>query len=404
MPIINSLFDNDLYKFTMQRAVLNYKQGIPVKYVFNNRNPQDKFYSDFDKVLTEEIRSMAELRATDAEIAFLQSSCPFLDAQYIEYIRNFRFNPDSITVSVTKDRQLSLEISDTWENAILWEVPLMAIISELYFADQDNWNRDLNVQSQRLAEKTLFMKDSFAYQNFRFSDFGTRRRRSYLTQNLVVKQLSELKNNFIGTSNVHFAHKYNLTPIGTMAHEWIMGISALESLRYANRHAMQIWSKIYQGKLGTALTDTFGDEAFWKDFDGELARLYDGIRHDSGCPFEFVKRAIRGYENLGIDPATKTIVFSDGLDFPTAIKIFHTQGHSIKRLFGIGTNLTNDYTTLNGNVSKPLNMVIKMSSCNSIPVVKLSNNPLKAIGDPDAVRVAKWTHFGEPLDKKKVCV
>jgi nicotinate phosphoribosyltransferase len=193
---------------------------------------------------------------------------------------------------------------------------------------------------------------------------------------------------------------FDVKPLGTMAHEWIMGISALEGLLHANKHAMRIWSDVYKGNLGTALTDTFGSAAFFNDFDGVLARLFDGLRHDSGDPIEFAEKAIKAYKNLGINPMTKTIIFSDGLDVDTALKIAESLNGKINFSFGIGTNLSNDFRTADDPraVSKALNMVIKMMSCNGVDTVKISDVESKVIGEKDAVRVALWTFFKIPLD------
>jgi nicotinate phosphoribosyltransferase len=267
----------------------------------------------------------------------------------------------------------------------------MAMISELFFIHCDNdWDdRD---QEAKLAAKSDRLR------HITFTDFGTRRRRSFATQEAVVAYFKKHNAYFMGTSNVHLAHKYNVRPIGTMAHEWIMGISALEGLRHANRYAMKIWSDIYKGELGTALTDTFGTDVFWADFDVALAKLFDGPRHDSGCPFGFTDKTVANYKRLRIDPTTKTAIFSDGLDTDLAVRIDDYCKGKIRSSFGIGTHFTNDFTKPNGDVSKPLNMVVKLAKCDGVPVVKLSDTPTKAIGDRDALRVAKWTFFGQALD------
>jgi nicotinate phosphoribosyltransferase len=262
----------------------------------------------------------------------------------------------------------------------------MAIVSELYFSwINPKWTLE-NYENQTV-NKALTLSSC------NYSEFGTRRRRSYETQNSVIQTLKN-KNGFQGTSNVHFAHMYDLRPIGTMAHEWIMGISALEGLQHANRHALRAWSKVFKGNLGIALTDTFGSDAFFEDFDGYTARLFDGVRHDSGDPHTFAEKTIKAYNKLHIDPLTKAIIFSDGLTPIDAIAIKNQWDKFIKVRFGIGTNFTNDF----GSNSPALNMVIKLTECAGVPVVKLSDTPSKAIGDPDALRVAKWTFFKIPLD------
>lgn len=387
MPIIKSLLDNDMYKFTMQAAVLKYRQHVPVKYVFSNRRPEGKFNEAFMQAFQYELDAMSHLAATHDELSWFQRTCPFLTDQYIEYLRNYRYNPSEINAKLVNG-DLQLEINGPWDRTILWEVPLMAVISELFFTHCDtNWEHDEVAQANTLIGKAERLKECT------LADFGTRRRRSYDMQDLVVRTLKQHHPKFVGTSNVHLAHKHGTKPIGTMAHEWIMGISALESLRYANRHALNIWSKVFRGDLGIALTDTFGTDAFFEDFDRYLSKLFDGVRHDSGDPLVFARKAISHYKKLGIDPMTKTIVFSDGLNVDTALEIYAALTGQIRMSFGIGTHLTNDYAG-----SKALNMVIKLWECNGIPVVKLSDVATKQIGNDDALRVANWTFFNRPLD------
>lgn len=394
MPIITSMLDNDLYKFTMQRAVLGYKQKVPVRYVFNNRRPDGKFNDAFMEQFNRELAHMGTLHTINSEIGFLVETCSFLGAEYLQYLHNFRYKPEQVTAKLVGNGDLELEINGPWEETILWEVPLMAIISELYFNYcDDDWERGGVPQDKKLRQKAEIL------QNVTFADFGTRRRRSYETQDMVVRFFKHLcPRNFVGTSNVHLAHKHEVKPLGTMAHEWIMGVSALEGLKHANRHALKIWSDVYKGDLGTALPDTFGSEAFFGDFDSYLARLFDGVRHDSDDPIKFMERVVKHYKSLRIDPMTKTIIFSDGLTSQEAQRISHHCHNRIRCSFGIGTHFTNDYDKPGGLPSKALNMVIKLSHCAGVPVVKLSDNPGKAIGDKDALRVAKWTFFGTPLD------
>lgn len=386
MPVLNSILDNDLYKLTQQKAILSYRQDVPVRYTFSNRRPEGMFNQAFADALLDELDAMRTLRLTSDEAGWLAEQCPFLGQDYFAYLRNYEYNPTEINFEV-RDGELSLDINGPWERTILWEVPLMATISELFFRHCDtNWkHKALKVRAE-LENKAIYLN------RCHWADFGTRRRRSYITQDLAVSTFKG-RHGFVGTSNVHLAHKHGVKPIGTMAHEWIMGISALEGLRYANRHSLKIWSDIFHGNLGIALTDTFGTEAFFGDFDMPLAKLYDGVRHDSGDPIEFGEKVILHYQSLGISPLSKTIVFSDGLNPKEAVRIHERLRNRIGVSFGIGTNFTNDYEG-----SKALNMVIKMWSCNDIPVVKLSDVIGKRIGDADALRVARWTFGGHGLD------
>lgn len=406
--MIHSILDQDLYKLSMQNAVLQLYPKVSVVYRFTNRNLNMKFNGAAYNEIKKAVQEMKGLALTKEERDFLRERCPYLSASYLSFLKEYRYDPNRVSIQLVKDN-LEIEISGSWIETILWEVPLMAIISESYFLHVDKkWNmlgqaREIEMK----GDKLMGMVD-------RFTDFGTRRRRNLEIQDLVVRTFKRTNVNFFGTSNVHLAHKHNTRAIGTMAHEWIMGVSALEGLRFANRIALHKWQQVYQGSLGYALTDTFGTRAFFKDFDQQLARVYDGVRHDSGCPFTFADNVIRHYESLGIDPKTKIIVFSDGLDPEKAIAISHhcnpfdsktKTSRRIQASFGIGTNFTNDFYKYEPGEnlvekSKPLNMVIKLYKVNDIPVVKLGDGDGKATGDKDALRVARWTFFNKPLDYK----
>lgn len=387
---MKSMFDDDLYKFTMLQAVLKKHPGTPVSYVFSNRRREGKFNDKFHDALRDQIKGMAELRATDGELTQFFGMCPFLDEPSLRpFLANFRFNPDQIETTL-KDNDLELRILESpWESAIRWEVPLLYTISELFFRYCDtNWTWNVEQQTKAIQSKAVTLAGC------NFADFGTRRRRSYDVQDLVVKTFLSRKG-FRGTSNVHLAMKHNTRPIGTMAHEWLMAISVLRGLRHANKFALTEWSDVFNGDLGIALPDTFGTKAFFEDFDGYLARLFDGVRHDSGDPYEFGEKVIAHYKKLGIDPTTKMIVFSDGLTSDLGSKLcVHFEGR-IRVSLGIGTHFTNDFPN-----SKALNIVIKMATCLGIPVVKLSDVFTKAIGDKDALRVARWMFEQIPLDAK----
>jgi len=403
MPYIKSLLDNDLYKITMQKAVLQHYPDAWVTYKFTNRNLNMKFNGAAYNAIVENIKAMADLALTVNEFLYLKDY-KFLDVGYLEYLRNYRFKPEQVTVKFL-DGDLDIEIYGPWVETILWEVPLMAIISEAYFEHVDTeWSHigyhtprgTGRIWQEMYDYKTLDKAIQLKNMNDKFTDFGTRRRRSYETQDIVVKTFKESGvPNFFGTSNVHLAMKYGVRAVGTFAHELVMGVSALDGLRYANKFALQKWQETYQGSLGYALTDTFGTDAFFRDFNQLLARVYDGVRHDSGCPFTFADRIIDHYNKLGIDPTTKLIVFSDGLDVEKALAISKHCAGRVRCSFGVGTFLTNDFPN-----SKPLNMVIKLYDVNGIPVVKLSDSPSKATGDKDALRVALWTFNHKPLDAK----
>jgi nicotinate phosphoribosyltransferase len=385
--VIQSILDNDLYKFTMQQAVLELYPAASVTYEFINRRPSERFGREFFGALTESIQQMARLQLQPDERSFLQRQCPYLKPAYLDYLENYRYDPAQVDARLDDRQGLRIEIRGSWHRTILWEVPLLALVSQLHGKYVDTgWTSD--GQAEQIAVKSSLLQRAGCV----FADFGTRRRRSYAIQELVVGALRE-NPGFVGTSNVHLAHRHDLRPIGTMAHEWIMAHSVLCGLRHANRFALEAWCRVYNAQLGIALTDTYTSRAFFDDFDAYYARLYDGVRQDSGCPFEFTDAAIEHYRKLRIDPATKTIVFSDGLNPELAARLNAHCGGRIRCSFGIGTNLTNDFP----GFPAP-DIVIKLASVDGIPVVKLTDDPAKATGQPDALRVARWTILAAPLD------
>jgi nicotinate phosphoribosyltransferase len=391
--IINSILDTDLYKLTMQAFVLAKYPETTVTYTFNNRNKDMKFNKNFLNALHCEIGDFSCLKLKNDEFDYLRAMCPYLPITYLEYLKNFRFNPNDIELDLDDQNQLQLTIKGKWRDTILWEVPLMATISQLYFQAVDtDWNTDQKVQENNANQKAIKLSKN----NCLFADFGTRRRRSLRSQIIVVDVMKEYAK-FVGTSNVHLAYKFNVKPLGTTAHEMIQATAALESMNHPNRFFMENWAEVYKGSLGTMLPDTYGINSFLKDFTMEKAKLWDSVRHDSGDPYTFTDKIVNHYKQLNIDPLTKTIIFSDGLDVNTAIEINEYCKGKIKCSFGIGTNFTNNFVKINGEKSKPLNMVIKLQTVNGIPVVKLSDTPTKAIGDPTMIKIMKNIHFGEPL-------
>jgi nicotinate phosphoribosyltransferase len=372
----------------MQQAVLELFPNSNVEYRFKNRG-KHRFTPAFLAELKRQIQLMSTISLTDKEYLWIKENIPFFTPAYLEYLKNYRFDPSEIQVSLGEDNDLVIDIGGSWHSTILWEVPLMAMISELYFKMIDTeWDGSLDHVYAKAHAKHAMMRREYAS----FAEFGTRRRRSYAIQDKVI-QAFQTYSGFNGTSNVHFAMKYNLKPIGTMAHEWIMGVSALEGLRHANFHALQNWVRVYNADLGIALTDTFGTPAFFKNFNMRLAKLYDGVRHDSGNPLTFADSVIEHYKSLGINPMSKVIVFSDGLDVKKCLEIaVYCQGR-IRFSFGIGTHFTNDFEG-----SPALNMVIKIWKCDGVYVVKLGDGTGKTMGNGDAVRVAQWTFNDTPLD------
>ena len=381
MPIINSIVDNDLYKITMQFAIIKTFPNSEVEYTFVNRG-KTQFPDGFDYELRKEIDSMRNLALTQEEKKFLQEKCGhYLDRPYLDFLEGYRYEPSEVGV-ILKDGELNIKIRGFWYRTVLWEVPLMALISELYFKMTNQEPAERGNRQQNNVDKGI----AFQVNNMILSEFGTRRRYSYQVQDEVVSDLKSCygSNTFLkGTSNVHFAMKYGLNPHGTHAHEWVSGIAAIKGYSHANKHMMECWSNVYNGSLGIALTDTFGVNSFLRDFDIKFSKLFDGVRHDSGNPIEFADKIINHYNSLGINPNSKTIIFSDGLDLETCLEIYkHCKG-KIGCSFGVGTNLTNDVGV------KPLNMVIKLTKINSMNVIKLSESKNKHTGDSETIEIVK---------------
>ncbi|MFA7219763.1 MAG: nicotinate phosphoribosyltransferase [Synergistaceae bacterium] len=402
-PIITSMLDDDMYKFCMQQAFMELFPNAIGSYRFNNRG-NHRFNQDFVDSLNYQIQEcMPALKVTDAEIEWFSSVSPFLKPWYLEALRNFRYDPNGVEVRLSEDNNLIWETKGLVREKMMWEVKMMATISELYFKLIDtDWN--MNGQEDLARGKANDLSENNCF----FIDFGTRRRRSYHTQDMVVRNMRDFspenvkpnfKGGFTGTSNVHLSHKYGLIPKGTQAHEFFQAMQALEGVRNSNYYAMNNWVRVYNGSLGIALPDTLGTEQFLKNFGLRYAKLFDGVRWDSGDPYWFTDIMLNHYRGLGIDPLSKTIIYSNALDVKKAIEIRKYCEGKIKSSFGIGTFFTNDFnkTSSPAEVSKALNMVIKLWSVNDIPVVKLSDDKGKEMGDSDAVRVAKWMVYGKPL-------
>jgi nicotinate phosphoribosyltransferase len=330
----------------------------------------------------EQINAMSGIGLTDTEQTFLEKRCgDFLDPAFIDLLKGFRYNPDEVCI-----RDGHVEVEAEAYRAGLWEMPVLSILQELYFQDCANLGlaESTDVANQRACAKATKLRENGCF----FADFGTRRRYSVANHDAVVRGLIEGgRDNFVGTSNVHLAQKYSLKPIGTQAHWWFQLHAAKYGYRMANRMALSRWVDIFSGRLGIALTDTFGTKDFLRTFDVFFGKLFDGLRHDSGCPFRFGDMVIEHYKRLGIDPKSKTIVFSDGLDVDKAIAINNYLKGKIKVSFGIGTHFTNDVGV------KPVSLVFKLWEVlvddEWVPAVKLSDDIGKNTGDPAAIQLAK---------------
>jgi nicotinate phosphoribosyltransferase len=385
--IIKSMIDDDFYKFSMQAAILELFPDAVAHYRFINRGKQRFNKSFLGELQYRVCNCFPELAVTDEELKWYRKACPFLKTWYFDYLKNYRYNPDQVKISLGEDNNLVIDIEGKWCETVLWEVKLMATISELYFKIIDtNWNRD--GEAERAKDKMNQLQDWSCIT----TDFGTRRRRDFKAQEIVVNIMRGF-DKFVGTSNVYLSFLNGMIPKGTQAHEWYQGMQALFGIRHSNYFGMENWVKVYNGDLGIALTDTLGTDQFLKDFDLRFAKLFDGVRCDSGNEMEFVDKMVAHYKKLKIDPMTKTIIFSNALDCRKAVDIARYCRNVIRCAFGIGTFFSNDFTN-----SPALNMVIKLWSVNGIPVVKLSDDKGKVMGDPDAIRVTKWECFGTSLD------
>jgi nicotinate phosphoribosyltransferase len=365
--MIQSLLDNDQYKFTMQQALLKLGfASIPVEYKFQCRT-KDIFFSSSFRYIKSAINDLSGIKLEKNEYDFLRSRRYFSD-EYLQFLKGFKFDPQCVDINI-QGENLHLKIRGPWFNTILFEVPILSIISQhmCRFGSE-------KIANDRLDKK---LKKVSAIENFKYGDFGTRRRNSLSWHNKVIKKCKEMTpHQFIGTSNLFFALKYNIKAIGTMAHEWLQ---AHQQLNYrlidSQKMAFENWIKVYRDDLGIALSDVINTESFLKDFSDPLFyKLFSGVREDSEKdPIRFGHQIIDFYNLRGIDPKTKTIIFSNGLNFDKAVEIFNSLHSLINVSFGIGTNLTNDF-------DKPaLNIVIKMISCNHQPVAKISNSPGKGM-------------------------
>lgn len=391
--IIKSILDNDLYKFTMQFFVLQHYNEAEVEYTFNNRDKSMVFTKKAVKEIKKQVKMMSMLTLTDEEYDWMKNELYFLPVEYRQYLSAYRFNPSQVYITFN-NKNLEIKVKGKWRETILWEVPLMAIISEVYFKKVDI---DWNMKSQKLLanQKAVKLNSVGSF----FTDFGTRRRRNFKTQDIIVSEMKKYEY-FAGTSNCHLAMKHGVKALGTCAHEAISAVAGLTSLNHPNKEFMEKWSSTYKGSLGTMLPDTFGLESFLKDFSLEKSKLWDGVRHDSGDPYLFVDKIVDHYKKLKIDPISKVIIFSNALDVDTVIKIKEYCRGKIKCSFGIGTHFTSDFYKKSDKITKssPMNMVIKMTKANDIPIVKLSDDPGKAIGDEKMINIMKYIHFDNYTD------
>ncbi len=392
--IVRSLLENDLYKFSMWQALLHSHPGARAEYTFVCRNEPRYPLGDLADDIERELDHLCTMFFAQDELDYL-SSLSYIKDDFVDYLTVFRFQRRFVKVEKRGDN-LAIHASGPLVHVMGFEVFILYIVSELYYR-RLMWNGVIEEARDRLMKKIAYLSGELAnlegdepVSPFILFDFGLRRRYSGEWQHEVIATLKrELPDQFKGTSNVFLAKELGVTPVGTMAHEYIQAFQAFGiRLRDFQTAALEAWVQEFRGDLGTALTDVIGIDAFLDDFDLYFAKLFDGLRHDSGDPYEFGEKVIAHYRKLRIDPRTKRLVFSDSLDLPHAVAIYkHFKGR-IQTSFGIGTNLTNDTSI------PALNIVMKMTSCNGQPVAKLSDSPGKTLCEDETFMAYLRQVFG----------
>ena len=394
--IIGSLLDTDLYKFTMMQVVLHQFPGAQVEYRFKCRNAEidpatgqvKMALAPFAAEIRDEIRLMCGLHFQEAELAYLRSM-RFIKSDFVDFLGLFRLNEKYVTVSALPSGEIDITIRGPWLHTILFEIPILAIVNEVYFRNTQRLP-DL-LEGRRRLDVKIGQLRSEGLSDLKIADYGTRRRFSKAWHEEVLRVLSArlgtgqspghaagVGGQLAGTSNVLHAMKLGLVPLGTMAHEYLQACQALgPRLRDSQTYAFESWAKEYRGDLGIALSDVYGMSAFLRDFDLFFCKLFDGARHDSGDPFDWGERMLAHYSRNRVDPRTKTLIFSDALTVPRTIELYQRFRGRCQLAFGIGTNLTNDLGY------EPLQIVIKMVRCNGQPVAKLSDTPSKNMCDDE---------------------
>ena len=374
-PIITNLLTQDAYKFSMGQAILHQFPSYTTTWTFKCRNKDVFFTPEMVGEIRDQIRAYCTLRFTEEELDYL-GTIRWIKPDYVHFLRLWQPRYEDFAISADTACGLSIEATGTWLNTSMYEIPTLAIVSEVYSRMAYDYNEQFKSFKERLDRK-LHLLDNGVYNLSNFSEFGLRRRFSGEAQELLIRELirSEAYKedptcHFVGTSNVHLAKKYHLTPVGTMAHEWIMCVGQgnhKHNPAYSNWYALNSWVKEYGILNGTALTDTITTDCFLRDFQLTYATLFSGVRHDSGDPYAWGEKMVDSYKALGIDPKSKTLLFSDSLDFERATKIRNHFYGRVKVAFGIGTYLSND------TGAEPLNIVMKVTECNEQPVAKLSD-------------------------------
>lgn len=381
-PIITSLLETDMYKFSMGQAIYHQFSDYKTTWSFKCRNTDVFFTTEMVEEIKNQIKMYCNLKFTEDELEYLEN-IKWIKGSYVDFLRLWHPRFEDFEITADAECGLSIETKGTWLNTSMYEIPTLAIVNEVYFKMAYNYDELMASFKEKLAEKVRLLNNE-VYTLNNYSEFGLRRRLSAEAQELAVMELKKadsLFSHFVGTSNVYLAKKYNLTPVGTMAHEWIMCSgqgNKKHNPSYSNWYALDAWVKEYGVLNGTALTDTITTDCFLKDFQLTYATLFSGVRHDSGDPIEWGEKMIAHYKKLGIDPTTKTLLFSDSLDFKRANDIYHHFKKRIKVAFGIGTYISND------TCIPPLNIVMKTTKCNGTDVAKISDTPGKGMCKNDA--------------------
>ena len=378
--IINSLLELDSYKFSMGQTIYHQFPSYTTTWTFKCRNKDVHFTPEMVEEIREQIKAYCELRFTDDELDYLKS-ITWIKNDYVEFLRLWHPRFEDFEITMEGDKGLSIEATSTWLNSSMYEIPTLAIVNEVYFRMGYNYDELIESFKERLDAKFELVKNGHYYLGT-FSEFGLRRRLSAEAQEMAVEKFSHLNDTlhsaskFVGTSNVYLAKKLGVKPVGTMAHEYIMCVGQgnhKHNPAYSNWYALDAWVREYGILNGIALTDTIGTDVFLKDFQLTYATLFSGVRHDSGDPYEWGEKIIKHYESLGINPKTKTLLFSDSLDFDRASDLFYHFHDRINVAFGIGTYIANDTCV------DPLNIVMKVTKCNGVDVAKLSDTEGKGM-------------------------
>ena len=370
--IINSLLDTDMYKFSMGQTIFHQFTSYKTTWTFKCRNKDVHFTDEMVEEIKEQVQAFCQLRFTEEELEYLDN-ITWIKGTYVDFLRLWQPRYEEFTITTDAPCGLAIDAAGTWLNTSMYEIPVLAIVNEVYFRMAYDYDVLLKQFKRRLDEKVRLLEED-TYRLSDFSEFGLRRRLSAEAQEMAVKAIAEVElpadSHFIGTSNVYLAKKFNLKPVGTMAHEWIMCTGQgnhKHNPAYSNWYALDAWVKEYGILNGIALTDTITTDCFLRDFQLTYATLFSGVRHDSGDPYEWGDKMIAHYNSLGINPRTKTLLFSDSLDFERATALYDYFKDKAKVAFGIGTFISNDTD------EEALNIVMKTTKCNGMDVAKISD-------------------------------